>query len=162
MAAILRSLSCRVEEKPGELEATAPSWRFDLAIEEDFVEEIARIHGYEHVPADAPRSSVPMSRLREGQRDRFDLRHALAAIGYQEVVNYSFVSRDWERDFAGNEHPVGLANPIASHMSVMRTTLLGGLVQILRANLNRGESRARLFEIGRCFEGSEADVACQP
>jgi len=100
--------------------------------------------------------------LREGLRDRFDLRHALAAIGYQEVINYSFVAEEWERDFAGNANPVRLANPIASHMGVMRTTLVSGLVQTLRANLNRGESRARLFELGRCFEGSEADVACQP
>jgi phenylalanyl-tRNA synthetase beta chain len=103
-----------------------------------------------------------MLRLEEGRRDRFDLRHTLAALGYQEVVNYSFVAEQWERDFAGNAGPVRLANPIASHMSVMRTTLLGGLVQTLRANLNRGEPRVRLFEIGRCFEGSEADLAVQP
>ena len=162
MVQILRSLACQVAEKGAELGATPPSWRFDLAIEEDFVEEIARIHGYEHVPARAPRSSVPMLDLREGLRDRFDLRHALAAIGYQEVINYSFVSEEWERDFAGNASPVRLANPIASHMGAMRTTLVGGLVQSLRANLNRGESRARLFELGRCFEGSDADAACQP
>jgi phenylalanyl-tRNA synthetase beta chain len=142
--------------------ATPPTWRFDLSIEEDFVEEVARIHGYEHVPARAPRAVVPMLPLREGERSRFDLRHGLAALGYQEVVNYSFVAEEWERDFAGNESPVRLANPIASHMSVMRSTLLGGLVQTLRSNLNRGETRARLFEIGRCFEGDTADIAVQP
>ena len=162
MAGILRRLWCEVAGEPQALRATPPTWRFDLAIEEDFVEEVARIHGYEHVPADAPRSSVPMLPLREGERDRFDLRHALAAIGYQEVVNYSFVSEEWERDFAGNSKPVRLANPIASHMSVMRSSLLGGLIQNLRANLNRGEDRVRVFEIGRCFEGEEADLAVQP
>jgi phenylalanyl-tRNA synthetase beta chain len=69
---------------------------------------------------------------------------------------------EWERDFAGNSSPVRVANPIASHMSVMRTTLIGGLVQALRGNLNRGEGWVRLFEIGRCFEGSAADASVQP
>ncbi|MGZ5074730.1 MAG: phenylalanine--tRNA ligase subunit beta, partial [Usitatibacter sp.] len=92
MVAILRRLACAVDVSPQALQATPPTWRFDLAIEEDFVEEIARIHGYGHVPAAAPRSRLPMLPLREGERDRFDLRHALAALGYQEVVNYSFVA----------------------------------------------------------------------
>jgi phenylalanyl-tRNA synthetase beta chain len=162
MRSILDKLACRPEADAKGIRATAPSWRFDLAIEEDFVEEIARIHGYDHVPAVAPRSGVPMLALREGSRDRFDLRHALAALGYQEVINYSFVSEEWERDFAGNAAPVRLSNPIASQMAVMRTTLLGGLVQNLRSNLNRGEKNVRVFEIGRCFEGSTPDVAVQP
>lgn len=162
MREILTRLACAIEAAGAVLEVAPPSWRFDLAIEEDFVEEIARIHGYDHVPSDPPRSSLPMVRLHEGERSRFDLRHLLADLGYQEVVNYSFVAEEWERDFAGNESPVRLANPIASHMSVMRTTLLGGLVQTLRANLNRGEDRARVFEIGRCFEGSDASLEAQP
>ncbi len=162
MRDILTRLACAIDAAGADFHATPPSWRFDLGIEEDFVEEIARIHGYDHVPSDPPRSSLAMVRLHEGERSRFDLRHLLAALGYQEVVNYSFVAEEWERDFAANERPVRLANPIASHMSVMRTTLLGGLVQTLRANLNRGETRARLFEIGRCFEGSEANVEVQP
>ena len=159
---ILRRLSCHVGGAGEEISATAPSWRFDLAIEEDFVEEVARIHGYEHVPTRAPVSSLPMAPLREGTRDRFDLRHTLAALGYQEVVNYSFVPGEWELDFAGNASPVRLANPIASQMSVMRSTLLGGLVQSLRVNINRGDARVRVFEIGRCFEGSEATLDVQP
>jgi phenylalanyl-tRNA synthetase beta chain len=162
MADILERLWCEVRADAKALAVTAPSWRFDLAIEEDFVEEIARIHGYEHVPAAPPRSTVPMPRLAEGERDRFDLRHSLAALGYQEVVNYSFVPEEWERDFAANAAPVRLANPIASTMSVMRSSLLGGLVQTLRANLNRGEDRVRVFEIGRTFQGSEADERVQP
>jgi phenylalanyl-tRNA synthetase beta chain len=160
--AILERLQCQVESRDAALAATAPSWRFDLAIEEDFVEEVARVHGYDHVPDDAPRSWVPMVAPPEGRRSRFDLRHAAARLGYQEVVTYSFVPAEWERDFAGKAAPVRVANPIASHMSVMRTTLLGGLVQALRGNLNRGEAWVRLFEIGRCFEGSAADAAVQP
>jgi len=162
MVEILRRLACEPAFDGNAITATAPSWRFDLAIEEDFVEEIARIHGYEHVPADPPRSSVPMLPLAEGERDRFALRHALAARGYQEVVNYSFVAEDWERDFGGADAPVRLANPIAAPMSVMRTTLLGALMQTLRANLNRGAERVRIFEIGRCFEAATADPAVQP
>ena len=162
MRAILERLGCKPRAEGDAIVATAPSWRFDLAIEEDFIEEIARIHGYDHVPATPPRSSVPMLALAEGRRDRFDLRHALAARGYQEVINYSFVPEEWERDLANNASPVRLANPISSQMGVMRTSLLGGLVQTLRANLNRGEARARLFEIGRCFEGSSPDISVQP
>jgi phenylalanyl-tRNA synthetase beta chain len=159
---ILARLSCLPESDHDAIRATPPSWRFDLGIEEDFIEEIARIHGYGHVPVRPPRAAAAMLHLREGTRDRFDLRHALAASGYQEVVNYSFVADEWERDFAGNGAPVRLANPIASHMSVMRTTLLGGLVQTLRANLNRAEERVRVFELGRCFMGPAADPAVQP
>ena len=162
MRDVLQALACEVAPRGDDFSVKPPSWRFDLAIEEDFVEEIARIHGYEHVPSEAPRAAVPMLPIPEGERDRFELRHALAALGYQEVVNYSFVSEDWERDFAGNSNPVRLANPIASHMGVMRTSLLGGLVQCLRANLNRGAERARFFEIGRCFEGASADIEVQP
>jgi phenylalanyl-tRNA synthetase beta chain len=162
MARILERLSCKVQKEAGAMQVTPPSWRFDLAIEEDFVEEVARVHGYDHVPATPPRSSVPMLSPREGARDRFALRHAAADLGYQEVINYSFVPGDWERDFAGNEKPVRLANPIASTMDVMRTSLVGGLVASLAANLNRGEERARLFEIGRCFERDEASVEAQP
>jgi phenylalanyl-tRNA synthetase beta chain len=159
---ILKRLAC-VPESDGEaMRVTPPSWRFDLEIEEDFVEEVARIHGYDHVPARPPRSSLPMLPEREGVRSRFDLRHAAAALGYQEVVSYSFVSEESERDVAGNECPVRLANPIASHMAVMRTTLLGGLVQALRSNLNRGEDRVRVFEIGRCFEGDAPSLDVQP
>ena len=159
---ILKRLSCLPESGHAGVRVTPPSWRFDLGIEEDFVEEVARVHGYRHVPDVPPKASIPMLRLPEGTRTRFDLRHLLASLGYQEVVNYSFVPEEWERDFAGNEAPVRLANPIASTMTVMRTTLLGGLVQTLSANLNRGESRVRVFEIGRCFEGQAANLDVQP
>ena len=162
MRAILTRLACRPEADGEAIRATPPSWRFDLAIEEDFVEEIARIHGYEHVPVRPPHVASAMLHLREGSRDRFAIRHALAASGYQEAVNYSFVAEEWERDFAGNANPVHVANPIASDKGVMRSTLLGGLVKTLRDNLNRGEDRVRVFEIGRCFEGSAADAAVQP
>jgi phenylalanyl-tRNA synthetase beta chain len=162
VASSLERLACKVEKAGEEFSVTPPSWRFDLAIEEDYAEEVARLLGYERVPADAPRSSVPMLAPAEGRKTRFTLRHALAARGYFEAINYSFVSEDWERDFAGNANPVRLANPIASQMGVMRSSLIAGLVATLRENLNRDEARVRLFEIGRCFLGETPDFAAQP
>ncbi|MBZ0249570.1 MAG: phenylalanine--tRNA ligase subunit beta, partial [Burkholderiales bacterium] len=158
----LRRLHCTVARDGHDFRVTAPSWRFDLAIEEDFVEEVARVHGYEHVPAGAPRSSLPMLPAQEGARSRFDLKRAAAALGYQEVINYSFVPSQWEEDFAGNAAAVRLANPIASTMDVMRSTLVGGLVAAVKANLNRDEPRVRLFEIGRCFLGQGPEPHEQP
>jgi phenylalanyl-tRNA synthetase beta chain len=98
---ILARLSCVPESDRDAIRVTPPSWRFDLAIEEDFVEEVARIHGYQHVPVRPPRSAVAMLHLREGERDRFAVRHALAAAGYQEAVNYSFVPEEWGARFRG-------------------------------------------------------------
>jgi phenylalanyl-tRNA synthetase beta chain len=162
MAEVFARVQCVAARSGEAFEVKPPSWRFDLAIEEDLVEEVARVHGYEHVPARAPHSSVPMLSPPEGARSRFDLRRAAAALGYQEVINYSFVPSAWEVDFAGNPVPVRLANPIASTMDVMRSSLVGGLVHSLRSNLNRDEPRARLFEIGRCFLGDGPEPSIQP
>ncbi|MCM2329466.1 MAG: phenylalanine--tRNA ligase subunit beta, partial [Lysobacter sp.] len=162
MAQAFERLRCQVGRERDAFLVTPPSWRFDLGIEEDFVEEVARVHGYEHVPAASPRSSLPMLAAQEGARSRFDLKRAAAALGYQEVINYSFVSSLWEADFAGNAIAVRLANPIASTMDVMRSTLLGGLVAAVKSNLNRGEERARLFEVGRCFLGEGPEPHEQP
>ncbi len=166
MRSILERLQCKVAEEGSKenaaLLATPPSHRFDLTLEEDFIEEIARIHGYEKVPAVPPHSSVPILHRAEGGRTRTELRHQLADRGYQEIITYSFVPDAWESDFAGNTHPVRLVNPISSQMSVMRTTLLGGLIQAMQHNLNRGEVRMRLFEIGRCFLSAEATYEAQP
>ena len=162
MAEILARLQCKVVTEDGAFLVTPPSYRFDLNIEEDFIEEIARVYGYENVPSAPPKSSVPMLSIPEGQRSRSTIRHLVADLGYQEVINYSFVPETWETDFAANLSPVKLANPIASHMSVMRTSLIGGLIETLKNNLNRGESRLRLFELGRCFLSADASFTAQP
>lgn len=159
---IFSRLQCSVQKQGADFLVTAPSYRFDLNIEEDFIEEIARIHGYEHVPAAPPRSALPMLPVAEGLKSRTMLKRELARLGYQEIINYSFISRQWEMDFAGNAAPLRVANPIASHMEVMRTQMLGGMIETLRGNLNRGESRLRLFEIGRCFLADEPDLKAQP
>ncbi|MDO8958215.1 MAG: phenylalanine--tRNA ligase subunit beta [Rhodocyclaceae bacterium] len=134
-----------------ELIVTPPAYRFDIAIEEDLIEEIARLHGYDNIPAPPPTARLEMLPLPEARRGVMQARRLLAERGYHEVVNYSFVDADWEADFAGNAQPVRLANPIASQMGVMRSTLIGGLVGALAGNLKRQADRVRLFEVGRCF-----------
>lgn len=128
-----------------------PSHRFDIAIEEDLVEELARLHGYDNIPARLPQGSLAILPQNEQVRTVWRLRRLLAARDYQEVVNYSFVDAAWEQDFCNNRDPVVLANPIASQMGVMRSSLVGGLVANLVGNLNRRIERVRVFETGRCF-----------
>jgi phenylalanyl-tRNA synthetase beta chain len=128
-----------------------PSYRFDLSIEEDLIEELARLYGYDHIPAVAPHAALTMLAQPEAVRDAMALRHLLVARDYQEVINYSFVDAGWEQDFSGRDAPIALKNPIASQMSVMRSTLCGGLIDNLRYNLNRKQERVRLFEVGRAF-----------
>ncbi|MDE2598973.1 MAG: phenylalanine--tRNA ligase subunit beta [Rhodocyclaceae bacterium] len=130
---------------------TPPAHRFDIEIEEDLIEEIARLYGYDNIPAPAPENSVAMLPLSEAKRTSMQVRRLVAERDYQEVVNFSFVESAWEKDFAGNDKPIVLANPIASQMGVMRTTLIGGLVNTLSFNLKRRTNRVRAFEIGRCF-----------
>ncbi|HWU84890.1 MAG TPA: phenylalanine--tRNA ligase subunit beta [Rhodocyclaceae bacterium] len=137
---------------------TPPAHRFDIEIEEDLIEEIARLYGYDNIPAPAPDNSVAMLPLPEARRTPMQVRRLVAERDYQEVVNFSFVEADWERDFAANDKPVVLANPIASQMGVMRTTLIGGLVNTLSFNLKRRTQRVRVFELGRCFWRDAAGI----
>jgi len=141
-----------VFERDGDVfSVTPPSYRFDIEIEEDLIEEVARIYGFERIPARPPVATSEMRRTNETQRSIHEIRHALAARDYAETVNFSFVDAEWEQDFAGNDKPVRLLNPIASQMSVMRTTLFGSLISVLRSNLNRRADRVRVFEAGRVF-----------
>lgn len=129
-----------------------PSYRFDITIEEDLIEEVARLHGYDHIPAIAPVASLNMLAAPEQRLHLNQLRDSLVSAGYQEVVTYSFVDESWERDLMGNPAPIKLKNPIASNLSVMRTSLWGGLLDVLTYNLNRKQERAYLFEIGAIYQ----------
>ena len=140
---------------------TPPSYRFDLAIEEDFIEEVARIYGYDHISARMPDSSITMLPATESVQTKAQFRQILVARDYQEVINYAFVDAAWESDFSDNETPIALKNPIASHMSVMRSSLIGGLIANLQFNLNRQQARVRLFETGCCFLLDENDSCIQ-
>ena len=128
-----------------------PSFRFDLEIEEDLIGEVARLTGYENIPAHPPRTLATMRTKPEERRSAHDVRRALSLSGYTELINYSFVEPQLERDFANNDNPIAVLNPIASQMSVMRSTLLGGLVNALSYNVNRAAYRVRVFEIGRVY-----------
>jgi len=148
---LIAGLGFAYQRDGDDLIVTPPAHRFDIEIEEDLIEEIARIHGYDNIPAPPPTARCEMLPLPEARRTPMQLRRLLAERGFHEVVNYSFVEAGWEADFAGNANPVRLANPIASQMGVMRSSLLGGLVGTLVGNLKRQNGRVRVFELGRCF-----------
>ena len=147
----LTGLGLPVMEGDGVIEVTAPSYRFDLQIEEDLIEEVARMIGYNNLPHTPPQAPITAKIRSEGQRSTFAVRHALAALGYQETINFSFVEERWEHELSGNVNPIKLLNPIASQMSVMRSSLLGSLLQVLKFNQDRKAQRVRVFEVGRVF-----------
>ena len=151
MADIFTRLSLPFTRSDDAFTVTPPSYRFDIEIEEDLIEEIARVYGFERIPANPPSAPAAMRTEPEGRRSLHALRALLAGRDYQEVVNFSFVDAGWEADLAGNPDPIKLLNPIASHQSVMRSTLLGGLIETIRYNAARKLSRIRVFEVGRAF-----------
>jgi phenylalanyl-tRNA synthetase beta chain len=140
-----------------------PSYRFDLQIEEDLIEEVARVVGYERIPAHPPRATARMIPAAETVRGPHELRQRMVESGYQELINYSFVEPAWEADFASHGPPIAVINPIAAQYAVMRTTLFGGLVSILKHNLNNQATRVRIFEVGRVFlrQPDQPDAALQ-
>jgi phenylalanyl-tRNA synthetase beta chain len=152
MMRLLAGVHLAVARDGDALVVTAPSFRFDIAIEEDLIEEIVRLHGYDAIPALPPRGRLDMLECSEAARPIWHLRRLLAARDYQEVINYAFVDEAWERDFCASTAPIRLANPIASQMGVMRSSLIPGLAATLAANRKRQQGRVRVFEIGRCFE----------
>lgn len=156
---ILLRLGFPFKIRGDDFEVTPPTHRFDLAIEEDLIEELARVHGYDHIPAAVPIGPLAMLDESEDMRPEMRLKRLLVARDYQEVVNFSFVDPQWETDFCANDAVVALANPIASQMSVMRSSLIGGLAANLATNRSRRVERVRVFEAGRCFlRGDERDL----
>ena len=135
----------------GVVTVTPPPYRFDLQIEEDLIEEVARMVGYNNLPNTPPLAPITAKIRDEAQRSPFAVRRSLAALGYQETINFSFVEQRWENELAGIPAPIKLLNPIASQMSVMRSSLLGSLLQVLKFNLDRKAERVRVFELGRVF-----------
>ncbi|MGE0330014.1 MAG: phenylalanine--tRNA ligase subunit beta [Ramlibacter sp.] len=147
----LKRLGLPVSAAAGVLTVTPPPYRFDLTIEEDLIEEVVRIIGYSQLPTTPPLAPTSAKLAPEARRSRFGVRRLLASLGYQETINFSFVEESWERDLAGNADPIRLLNPIASQMSVMRSSLVGSLLQALKFNLDRKAERVRVFELGRVF-----------
>tara|TARA_R110001632_G_scaffold7382_1_gene29242 strand:- start:1231 stop:3615 length:2385 start_codon:yes stop_codon:yes gene_type:complete len=132
----------------------APSHRFDIAIEADLIEEVARIYGYDNLPSSMPQAAVNFTPLSETKAQIQVLRSILVSQGYQEAVTYSFIDPVLSKQFLPEIEPVPLANPISADMGVMRPSLVPGLVRAYLHNQNRQQSRVRLFETGRRFIGS--------
>lgn len=151
IADIFTRLGLQFTQEPGLFSVTPPSYRFDIEIEEDLIEEVVRVYGFENIPSLPPVAPNAMLIAPENTRSAFTLRRQVADMDYQEVVNYSFVEEAWEADFFANANPVRLQNPIASQMSVMRTSLIASLVANARYNLNRKINRVRIFELAAVY-----------
>lgn len=146
---ILTRLGMRIEEQgEGIWMVTPPSFRFDIALEVDLIEEIGRIIGYDNIPATAAKSHLGMSALDESTISLRRIRQRLVDRGYQEVVTYSFIDPALQKRFSPSQSAVALTNPLASDMSVMRTSLLPGLLETVKYNLNRQQERVQIFECG--------------
>ncbi|MDR2013194.1 MAG: phenylalanine--tRNA ligase subunit beta [Rhodanobacter sp.] len=155
----LSALGLVVERTADGWRAWPPSWRFDLTIEEDLIEEVVRIHGYEHVPARAPRGELRVPAMPEGRLGIGALRTQLTAREYVEAVCYAFLDGDVLKRWKLDEGALALANPLSADLGVMRTSLLPGLVAALAMNRRRQQSRVRLFEVGNVFHaGADGPV----
>ena len=157
ISSCLQRLGFGVEEIADGFRVTPPTFRFDQAIEADLIEEVARVYGYDRIEARLPAATLAMLPQPETERTLASLRDAIVARDYREVITYSFVDAAQEARLAPERVPVALRNPIASQMSVMRSTLMGGLLDVLAENINRGQRRVRIVESGRCFlvDGTE-------
>jgi phenylalanyl-tRNA synthetase beta chain len=152
---ILRALGMAVQPEGEGWQVTAPTSRFDIAREEDLVEEVVRVHGYERVPTHAPSGELRLGPLPEGQVADGAWRRQLAARGFTEALNYAFLDEPTLRHWGFEDRLVRLANPLSADLAVMRPALLPGLVAALARNLARQQPRVRLFELGRVFRATD-------
>jgi len=149
--AVFQGLGFAFTETDGVFHVTSPTYRFDIRIEEDLIEEVARIYGFERIPDVAPKARADMLIKPETLKGPHLLRAQTAALDYQEVINFAFVEEKWETNYAGNNDPIRLLNPIASQLAVMRSSLLGGLLANIEHNARHRQSRVRVFELGKVF-----------
>lgn len=149
---ILRALGLSVDAAEGGWRVTPPTRRFDLAIEEDLIEEIARIHGYDAIPTTLPAGAARLVAPTETRADEITVRRQLAARDFLEAINYAFVDAGLLEQWQATDGAVPLANPLSAELGVMRTMLLPGLVAALARNVARQQPRVRLFELGNVFE----------
>ena len=154
IAAHLGRLGMSINETDDGWEVVAPSYRFDITSEVDLIEEIVRIHGYDSVPETTEIAASPLQAVTESQVDLERVAATLVARDYEEAITYSFIDEDNDALFSATRSELVLSNPISSEMSVMRSSLLPGLVSSAAANVARQQDRVRLFEIGKSFHGS--------
>jgi phenylalanyl-tRNA synthetase beta chain len=148
---ILTRLGMQLEKKEGSWMVTPPSFRFDIAIEADLIEEIIRIHGYNNIPRKLPTYQPAMKPLVEAEVSLQRIKDVLVERGYFEAISYSFVDPKWQAAIDPDIAPVKLANPISADLSVMRTSIWPGLLKAVQHNVNRQQPRVRLFETGLTF-----------
>lgn len=148
---MLEALGFGVEVVDGGFRCIAPSWRFDVSIEQDLIEEIARIYGYNNLPTSLPAQALTMASVPEADTPLMRLKHYLVDQDIQEAITYSFVDPETQAILGDGVEGVRLANPIASNLAEMRRSLIPGLVEAVRHNVNRQAPRVRLFETGQCF-----------
>ncbi|MBP2171198.1 phenylalanyl-tRNA synthetase beta chain [Erwinia toletana] len=148
---ILQRLGCQVTVTDGEWQAIAPSWRFDMEIEEDLVEEVARVYGYNNIPDVPVQASLVMTKHREANLSLKRAKMMLVDKGYQEAITYSFVDPKIQALLHPGEENLLLPSPISVEMSAMRLSLWSGLLSAVVYNQNRQQSRVRLFESGLRF-----------
>lgn len=148
---IFKALGMHVQAADQGWQVTPPTRRFDIEIEEDLIEEIARIHGYENIPVTLPSGEISLVAPSETKLQEADVRRQLAARDYIENINYAFVDETLLTNWQLQANSVPLANPLTTELGVMRTSLLPGLVEALRRNLARQQNRIRLFELGKVF-----------
>ncbi len=151
---ILSSLQLGVEQTDHGWQVNTPSFRFDLEIEDDLVEEVARIYGYDLIPETTATAELPLRPVTESKIDIELVAASLVARDYQEVITYSFIDADNNRRFSGEDSELVLSNPISSEMSVMRASLWPGMIASASANVARQQERVRFFEIGKSFHGT--------
>lgn len=151
---MLQALGFDVDVTSDGFRCVAPSWRFDIAIEQDLIEEIARIYGYNNLPTSLPAQALTMAAVPEAETPLVRLKHYLVDQDVQEAVTYSFVDPAMQALLGDGVQGVRLANPIASNLAEMRRSLMPGLVEVVRHNVNRQAPRVRVFETGQCFVSS--------
>ncbi|MFZ0219651.1 MAG: phenylalanine--tRNA ligase subunit beta [Candidatus Aquirickettsiella sp.] len=152
ISGIFKRLGINVQQVDAQVwQVTPPTWRFDLALEVDLIEELARIYGYQHIPVTQPKSSLTLPPQSEAQLSLTRVQNLLIDRGYHEAINYSFTAAKLQQTIVPHLEPLSLLNPISSELSVMRTSLWPGLLNVLRYNQQRQQLNARLFETGLCF-----------
>lgn len=156
---ILERLGMEVKSFKDHWMVKPPSFRFDIEIEADLLEELVRIHGYNNIPRTQPKYHAAMREMSEHQQPLTRLRKSLVDRGYFEAITYSFVDPKWQAILDPDNAAVKLSNPLSSEMSVMRTTIWPGLLQAVRHNLNRQQNRVRLFETGQVFLQGDTEMA---
>jgi phenylalanyl-tRNA synthetase beta chain len=147
----LQSLGLTVSTAAEGWRVQPPSWRFDIAIEADLIEEVGRLGGLDEIEERAPRMSIQPRKLATNTVEERVVLRTLAARGYQEVITYAFIDPALQRALFGEQPAIEIVNPIASDMAVLRSSLLPGLISVAQTNLQRQQSRVRIFEIAHRF-----------